>query len=243
MIFDEIVLFPFDGLRLSIFPKQCMCCGEIIDEDKDLCKRCEENLTPINPKRRCKFCGNDRDYCTCKSRVFYFKNVICIYENDGPAKNMLYRCKLSKRSHYAEFIADKMVAGINTEFKGIKFDAVTSVPTSPHSMLTRGFDHSKLLAEIIAYRLGIKYVGGIIKCRLFRKSQHKSKYQERFSNMKDKYYCNKKFKCKNILLVDDIKTTGASLDACARQLLLSGAENVYCVTVVSTVHKKSKLKS
>ena len=243
MIFDKIILFPFDGLRVSVFPKQCVCCGEIINEGKDLCNKCEKLLIPINPKRRCKFCGNDKDFCTCKSRVFYFKSVICIYENEGPARNVVYRYKLSKKSHYADFLAEKMVKSIETEFSGIKFNAVTSVPTSPHSMLTRGFDHSKLLAEIIAYRIGIKYENNILKCRWFRKSQHKSKFRERFDNMRDKYYFSRRFKGKNILLIDDIKTTGASLDACARQLLLAGAENVYCATVVSTVYKKSKLQN
>lgn len=243
MIFDDIVLFPFDALRVSVFPKKCVCCDEIIEEEKDICDKCAKLLEPIDPIKRCKFCGNDKEYCTCKSRVYYFKNVICIYENDGLAKKALYRYKLSKRSHYGEFLADKMVEGINREYSGIKFQAVTSVPTSAHSALSRGFDHSKLLGEIVADRLGIKYAGNIIKCRFFKKSQHKSDYRERFSNMRNKYYVNRKFKCKNILLVDDIKTTGASLDACAKQLLLAGAENVYCVTVLSTVHRNSKLKN
>lgn len=243
MIFDKIVLFPFDGLRVSVFPKQCVCCGEIIDEDKELCPKCEKLLVPIDPKRRCKFCGNDKDYCVCKIRVFYFNRVVSVYENDGAAKNAVYRYKLSKKSHYAEFLADKLVECIEREFKGIKFGAVTSVPTAAHSVLTRGFDHSKLLAEIIAYKIGVKYANNILKCRFFKKSQHKSKLNERFSNMKNKYYFGKNIKCKNVLLIDDIKTTGASLDACARQLLLAGAQNVYCATVVTTVNKKSKLQS
>ena len=242
MIFDKIVLFPFDGLRVSVFPKQCVSCGEIIDEDKDMCEKCEKLLVPIDPKRRCKFCGNDKDYCTCKSRVFYFKSVVSVYENDGAAKNAVYRYKLSKKSHYAEFLADKVIKSIETEFEGIKFGAVTSVPTAPHSVLTRGFDHSKLLAEIIAYKIGVKYVNNILKCRFFKKSQHKSKINERFANMRNKYYFSRNLNCKNVLLIDDIKTTGASLDACARQLLLAGAENVYCATVVTTVYKKSKLQ-
>ena len=241
MLFDRIVLAPFDALRVSLFPKKCMGCGEVIDEDRELCVTCEKNLIPIDHKKRCKFCGIEREFCTCKARVYYFKYVIGIYENDGIAKHILYKYKLSKNCHYAEFIADKMAEGIKTEFHRIKFDAVISVPTSPHSTLSRGFDHSKLLAEIIADKLNVRYRNDIIKCKFFKKSQHKSKYKERFANMKDKYYVNHKCKYDNVLLVDDIKTTGASLDACAKQLLLSGAKNVYCVTFLESVHKKSKL--
>lgn len=242
MKFDEIVLFPFDALRVALFPKKCMCCGEIIDEDGDLCSICENGIEVIDPKKRCRFCGNEREYCTCKSRVYYFKNILCIYENDGIARKALYRYKLSRKSHYALFFAEKMAQSINTEFKGIKFSAVISVPTSSHSMLTRGFDHSKLLAQIVAEKIGVPYRKGIIKCRWFSRSQHKSEFSDRFSNTKNKYYFTKKIKYKNVLLVDDIKTTGASLDACARQLLLAGAENVYCVTATSAVNKNKKLQ-
>ena len=73
MRFDEIVLFPFDALKIALFPKKCICCGEIIDEGEDMCYICQNNIELINPKKRCKFCGNEKDNCSCKTRVYYLK--------------------------------------------------------------------------------------------------------------------------------------------------------------------------
>ena len=62
--------------------------------------------------------------------------------------------------------------------------------------------------------------------------------KERFKNVKGMYKTNYKVTGKTILLVDDIKTTGASFDECAKQLLLAGADNVYCVSAVGSKTKK-----
>ena len=64
--------------------------------------------------------------------------------------------------------------------------------------------------------------------------------KERFKNVEGLYGAKGKVNGKNILLVDDIKTTGATLNECAKQLILSGADNVYCVTGLISDRRKEK---
>ena len=80
----------------------------------------------------------------------------------------------------------------------------------------------------------------LLKCKYNRKSQHNMPFDERFQNVKGMYSFNYRIEGKTILLVDDIKTTGASLDECAKQLLLAGAEHIYCITGLVTVKKGKK---
>lgn len=60
----------------------------------------------------------------------------------------------------------------------------------------------------------------------------------RLKNVKNKYYAQNKISGGNVLLFDDIATTGATLDECAKQLLIAGADRVYCISVLQSVHKK-----
>ena len=66
-------------------------------------------------------------------------------------------------------------------------------------------------------------------CHRKKHTQHSLKLKYRFENVKDVYFTNKPLSGKTLLLVDDIKTTGATLDACAKELYAAGADRVYCI--------------
>ena len=79
-------------------------------------------------------------------------------------------------------------------------------------------------------------------CRSSKSEAHKD-YKERFKNVKGIYKANGAFGGKTLLLVDDIMTTGATLNECAAVLLRAGADKIYCVTALRTdKNDKKKLK-
>ncbi|MEE1238890.1 MAG: hypothetical protein UHO61_03080, partial [Acutalibacteraceae bacterium] len=104
--------------------------------------------------------------------------------------------------------------------------------------LKRGFNQSRVLAEKIAEILGIPIADELV-CLKNGKRQHDLFGKERFENVKGRYKAKTGTKGKMLLLVDDIKTTGATLNECAKQLCLSGADGVYCVTALISVREKN----
>lgn len=107
----------------------------------------------------------------------------------------------------------------------------------------RGFNQSEVLAERIAKILSLPIINAL-SCVKSAHSQHKIKdYKERFKNVKGIYKANGAFDGKTLLLVDDIMTTGATLNECAAVLLRAGADKIYCVTALRTdKNDKKKLK-
>ena len=97
-----------------------------------------------------------------------------------------------------------------------------------------------LLMSRIAKLLNLPFYDNILGFRKRKKLQHKIPFNERFKNIKDVYYVKTPLKNKTVLLVDDIKTTGATLSECAKELLAAGSNRVYCVTGLITERKDKK---
>lgn len=223
----------------AVYPYRCLSCSEVTDKP-GLCDDCEKKLDIIDPKKRCLKCGCAKSECVCNARVFRFENLVSLYRNNGSAQAAYYSYKLGKRICYASYFAQNLCDAVTKEFRGINFEYLTYVPSSLRSMCKRGFDHCGEIAKIMSQKMDIPLVE-VLKCRNFRKSQHESDMKARIQNVKNKYYFTDNLKGGNILLFDDIVTTGSTLDECAKQLLIAGADKVYCISVLrQTKNQKTK---
>lgn len=217
-------------LLSSVYPNKCICCGEIIKEENYLCDKCDKNIERININDICLNCGLENNNCTCKYNVFRFNSLLSIFKNCGIAQTAYYKYKFSKKQHYAQFFASEICKAVNNCYSDITFDRVCSVP----SFKKFGYDHSGYIAKEVAKQLEIPFDDSLLKCIKRTKKQHKSSIKERLINVEGKYQTNHNVSEYNILLIDDIKTTGATLDECAKCLLFAGANGVYCVAVLAT---------
>ncbi len=215
-----------------LFPKLCVSCGKIIESEDILCEKCQKTFHRIPDKNRCVFCGMVKPDCDCKNHIYYFTAAVCCCFNEGSAQNVVYRFKLQKKRNYAEIIGEEMMRAFESEYKNIKFDYITYVPNSLKSKFLRGFSQTELLAIYISKRLNIPLYKNIIGCKPFKPSQHKMEYHERFPATSGQYFVRKKVEAENVLLIDDIKTTGATLNICSKVLLLSGAHQVFCLSAL-----------
>lgn len=229
----------FKALIKSVFhPKTCAGCGAIIDEGEALCDYCHEMLVRCDPLKRCIKCGLSEANCCCNRKIFHFDGCVAPFINTAVAQNAVYSFKFARKMIIGEFLAEQMALSVKNEYRDIKFDGVCFVPMLKRKRLRRGFNQSRVLAEKIADLLGLPLYNLLI-CRKNAPSQHGLKAKERFLNVKGMYQASVQAKGKTLLLVDDIKTTGATLDECAKQLLLSGAAGVYCVTALITESRKN----
>ncbi len=226
-----------DCLKQAFFPKMCVTCGRFLDEDGWICNLCSDKLERVNSEKRCLKCGHERSNCSCKYNVYHFESIIAPFYNAGLMQRAIYRYKIAPQKGYADYFAAEMTKSVLCEYYGIKFDAVCFVPTKQKTVNEKGFDHSGFLAKKISENLNVPLRDDILYCSYKGEKLHNLNAQERFEKIRGRYGFKNRLKNENVLLVDDIATTGASLDECARQLLFAGAESVRCVTAVITDRK------
>lgn len=221
-----------------LYPNKCAGCDETIKENGFLCEYCAVKIDNANYKDLCSKCGLEKDHCRCKSREFHYLGAAGTFKNEGIAKKAYYSYKLGRREELAPYFAKKAAEAVKTVFGDITFDAVCCVPTACRSRLKRGFDHNENIAVKIAGHLGVRFLHGALKVRHFRPLQHKSPFAERLENVRGKYYTVKQINAKRVLLFDDICTTGATLDECAKELMFAGVREVYCAVILMTYPNK-----
>ncbi len=224
----------------TVFPKVCSGCGKVISEDEFLCDYCFSFIENTDFGKLCTKCGNYKSKCVCKTRTFHYGGVTAPFLNSGIAKKAMYSFKFRHNEAIAQYFSEQMVLAVKQSFYDVKFDAVCYVPIEKLKFLKRGYNQSQVLAEKIAAVLEIPFYDNVFGFRKHKNTQHKSYGKERFKNIKDVYFVKKPLLNKTVLLVDDIKTTGATLSECARILMLSNSNNVYCVTGLITERKEKK---
>ena len=239
MRFNDI----FSKFLSFIYPSKCICCNKIIADDTFVCEDCAKEILRNNGKI-CTWCGLEEKFCKCKFYTYRFRKVVAPFKNDGIIKTAFYDFKFRNRTYCSRFFSENMVDYVNKYYGDIKFDVICVVPMHYFDMLGRGYNQSEILAKEIAKSLGIKFDGAALYARKKRVNQHKIQgAKDRFNNIRSRYYFKHKNNYKNVLLVDDIKTTGATLDECAKELLFAGAKSVYCVTALgSSNSQKQKIE-
>lgn len=233
----SLVFDVFDRILNLLYPRRCPCCDEVTIDNEKICDECYEKLIQCQLTTGiCKKCGRPKDECTCKTRVFLFEGVVAPFRYDGAAADGVLNIKKKKSIENAWFFSDYMADCVKSKFDDVNFDIVTNVPMFKKDEKERAFNHSKTLAKSVAKMIGVEYKN-TLKQTIKRKSQHKLLAQERIENVKGIYSAIEDVEGKNILLVDDIKTSGSTLNECTHELLLAGAESVWCVTAAITCKK------
>lgn len=225
-----------------LFPKgySCIVCSEeIFDSPYGICKSCEKKL-PYLKGNLCLHCSDyvlgAGYYCKrCKGKKFICDRAIAPFEYSGIAKKLILGLKYSNKKYYAEFIA-KFIADCITENK-LVFDYIVAVPLCEKRLKSRGYNQAFLLAQQISKILNKPLLENVLIRVKETPTQTVLNKQERLLNMKDAFKVkNKKLiKGKTILIVDDVYTTGATIDSCSKVLKDGGAMAVYCVTVGHTI--------
>lgn len=221
-----------------LFPRKCVCCNEIIDDEEELCDNCLRFIERVDASKRCPACGLEKKSCQCKMYAYHFDSIVSPFYYEGIARKGFYNFKFNGKEHYGIFFAREMARTVISELDIKNFDAICYVPMSYKSRLIRLYNQSYVLAKHISELTNIPLIEHSLKRRFSLKYQHTKSREKRFKGVRKIFLFNKEkthlLKNKRILLVDDVKTTGATLDECSRQLLFGGAKSVSCVTALIT---------
>lgn len=220
-----------------LFPKKlkCIFCGKDIPdfEKQPYCEDCAKEDFFNNGKFRCKCCDTplpvDEGFCYhCKKNHKDFDRAISPFIYVGPVRTTVLKFKSNNGKYLAEPLGDLMAKRVKDS--NINFDLIIPTPLSAKSLKRRGYNQSELLANEIAKRLE-KPVRSDILIKA-KETQHQKElgFSDRQKNLKDAFKVehSKDIKGLNILLVDDIMTTGATSNQCAKTLK-KHCNNVYVI--------------
>jgi len=173
----------------------------------------------------------------CGERKFYPAKNISLFCYDKVSRDVIHSIKFEGMKHAYKVFVPYMCDRIN-DFNG-KIDIITSVPMNREKLIKRGYNQSKLFARSLSEAKGVEFYE-LLHEKRNKIRQRDLNYSERFVNVIDRYETvnNTKLKNKVILLIDDVFTTGATINECSRKLINSGANKVYSITVVRADLKK-----
>lgn len=220
-----------------MFPRHCPVCDAIVTPCGNLiCESCHNQMRYLG-NVFCKKCGkklkNAQDeYCyDCIRKTHLFDQGRALYEYES-IRVGLYRLKYGGRKEYSEFFAMEISLFFRAQIKEWHADALVPVPLHRSRERKRGYNQAQLLAEHMGKQLGIPVCSNLIKRRKRTIPQKKLTLPQRQNNLKKAFkLCRNDVKLRTIIIIDDIFTTGSTMDAMALEFKHAGVENVYFITL------------
>ena len=214
-------------LYFWFFPRRCLQCGRVIAARSFYCEGCREKM-PFVGEERCEKCGCELQFCRCGQKSKHYDAVLAPFYYTGSAKKAVLKAK--RYPIYAEPLAAECAKVFERYYGSIPFDFVCAVPMSRARRHGSGFNHSSALAKELADRLELPFYD-CLKVVGEGAPQHTLPSASRSGNVRGMYDVEDEsiLKDKTVLLADDIKTSGATLDECALMLRLNGAKAVYAL--------------
>lgn len=214
-----------------IYPRKCIFCNNILKIDnKYICEDCVKKL-PFVTDNNILINNKSLD----KNINFYFKNCVSSFYYESIISKAICDFKFHNKNLYFRPLASYMADNIVRYYNNINFDFITYIPMIKSKERDRGYNQASLLAKYLSKILKINYVCLINKIK-DNQPQHNLTIEKRKTNIKDVYEFsgNKNIENKTILIVDDIITSGFTLNEASKVLRLSGAKEIYCATIAKT---------
>jgi ComF family protein len=231
-----------------IFPDDIYCirCGKIIDSTRtySLCDDCIRNFHWTN-KKTCHKCGKLMDeegvYSLCKdcrNMDHYFTQGFTCLMYGLYEKELVLAFKYGKQGYLGEKLGEILKDRLEPEFEnGLNIDIIIPVPIHKKRLRQRGFNQAELMAKPLSKAWGLAFDNKTLIRTKNTTAMSSLDPLERRSNIAGAFVIDKGqeggVKDKSILLVDDVYTTGSTLDECSRVLLEGGAKDVYVLTLAA----------
>lgn len=207
-----------DSIINLFYPRVCSACGEpLLKDEETVCLKCRftlpktgYELNPDNPLAQ-----------TFHGRVKFHAVTACFFfAKSGKVQHLIHELKYKGNKEAGLFLGQQLGESIKKAplFQGI--DYLIPVPLHPKREKQRGYNQSLMIAKGIHEVTGIPIGDKYLVRAVHTATQTKKSAEERFKNVKDIFevHCANELENKHILFIDDVLTTGATLEACAHQL-------------------------
>ena len=224
-----------EALLRLLYPNTCPLCGRVTKER--VCPDCREAVRPIR-EPICKKCGKpisseQAEYChDCSHTRHYFDEGRALWLHRGGAAWSVYQFKFHNRRIYAWFYASEMARAYGGYVRKKHISLIIPIPLGRRKRRMRGFNQAEILAERLSGMLRIPLDSVHLVRRRDTIPQKSLDPAARRENVRGIFsWTGGTLAGRRVLLVDDIYTTGNTLDSAARTLKKAGAEKVYFLTI------------
>jgi len=240
-----------EALTSLVFPAPCRICGRVLDTGSavPLCHGCVTALTETLPEPLCAQCGrpivsaavNDAmsvPQCyLCRKQVYGFDFARSFGAYTSRMSQAILLLKYEKVSPLGGWFAKRLASVVRRQPQDFAADAVVPVPLDRGRLRERGYNQAELIAKPLARLLGIPFRSFLLVRTRPRPNQLRLTRRERWETVRGAYAMHQTAQVDKlrVLLVDDVFTTGATLDACSRTLKEAGAARVVALTVARAV--------
>lgn len=226
-----------------LFPRLCCGCEQrIIEPRRVVCLACQKSMEPLRLPI-CDTCGSADARLTaparcddCPAGTIYFEKARATTAFGGTAKLVVEKLKYSQRLEYVPLMARQMFNVMLSQLHDVSFDLIIPVPLHSTRQRERGFNQSAELAKELGSYCGTNVcTNGLLRVRP-TPSQTRLNRKQRAKNIFGAFELGSfELAGKVCLLVDDVHTTGATLNECSRILSIAGAESIYCLAFARAV--------
>lgn len=229
-----------EALLSILFPRRCPVCGEIVmPKGEKICPDCRKTL-PFVSGPRCLRCGKELEtregeYCLgCQrhKRSFVFGGALLNY-NEVSARSMA-KIKYQNRREYLDYYSEEMVRRLGRLMSRMEAEVFVPVPVHPARRRQRGYNQAEELAMRLGKLTGLPVCADALVRTKKTAPQKELSAGERLKNLEKAFAARPEFLppgTKGVILVDDIYTTGSTVEACARVLRGAGVKRVYFLSI------------
>ena len=231
-----------------LFPENAVCvgCGDMAGAEHDgLCADCLkrlEELRVFDDENRCPKCMSRLRKGVCRECEMLngaIDRAAFAFVYDRPVSDIIKRYKYSGVGHLSEWMAGELLKAPRARMLLKRCDMIVCAPSDMFRKTRRGYNQAYLLAKELGKRTG-KPAEDLLKRRPFVQPQARLNREKRLENLSGVIHCAKDLTGRHILLVDDVRTTGATAAACAKALRAAGAGRVDLLTFAASEGRKNR---
>lgn len=235
----KFVSFVTEFVKNLLFPRRCPLCDQVIPMDRLVCETCSGKL-PYLREPLCKKCGKSlgdvrQEYCRdCIRKKHTFLAGRAVFAYEGRMKESLYRFKYSNRREYSAFYAKEAAKVRGDWIRRCGVEAIIPVPLHRKRRQKRGYNQAEVFARELGERMDLPVCANLVSRVKNTRPQKELNQAERQKNLKKAFIINRSIvQLNRVLLVDDIYTTGSTVDAVAQALRDAGVKEVYvlCISI------------
>lgn len=210
------------------FPVSCVGCGR---NGCVICEKCLDSI-PVLERQECPCCRKLSDFGKLCCGEFYFDNLIVCsrYDKKGLLKRLIENFKYTYDIDTAEILSSFFDRQKDVLYKFFDQWCVVPVPLHSSRLRERGFNQSEILAEYFCEKFSFPMSCALVRDIKTEKQMSLSR-AERLLNVKNAFSVCGDLAAKNFILIDDVCTTGATLNECAKALKMAGATKVSAVVL------------